>query len=684
MDRTIADSLQSWASQATPDELRVGPHAERLGGRVAVAAVAEELAAGPLFPYLIDLAGNDDIATADTPQHLLDRAVLRGVAEHSRHSSFTSALTRLLAYPSLIHRLGRPLEQALQRRAEAGAEPDADPAAGGIAAIALETWLYLCSSRILKAHRLLAFLTDLPDFVTSVPLSLATRLPRVAGLAHEHFGDDDLLVLLERLTDIPEAEADADFELALADLRRALSAETHEAFALAIAKARQGFAVVEAADEARHDAQTYAAALDAIMAFDNSNQAPFRDAVARLDSAVSQHLAWLSGGYMPAWAWARAKAETAWLQLAATLDAATNPLHDTCWYNPGEAIAALRDAYKAGRSFAVDAEAGALQGIDLLIQPAVEGAFVRDTHLLALLDRALVQDPAFSGDEAVQELHDAVHAAMDAINGPQPPVSAADGGDGLGKELSRLPAVLRHSSDHNIGKLISQLPPPVLETLESVLWNNEIAQAESGNIKVERKLEELAAELATSPDWNGPIAGSFKILLSQTVLYLLSRYNIGASMGGERTAFLRSADPQSVLERALQQDYYEWLTQGPLYNTIQAETINRSRGRADILVRFRNASFCVECKRELKDASRSSLRAYLGQEAVYTDTDASLGILLVLDLTTPASGAPDLFSSVWVEQVRREQEEHARYIVVARLPGSKRAPSVTLTPEPAH
>ena len=139
------------------------------------------------------------------------------------------------------------------------------------------------------------------------------------------------------------------------------------------------------------------------------------------------------------------------------------------------------------------------QGIDLLIQPAVEGAFVRDAHLLALLDRALVQDPTFSGDEAVRELHTAVHAAIDAITGPEPPVSSAEGGDGLGKELSRLPAVLRHSNDRNIGKLIRQLPPPVLETLESVLWDNEVAQVVSGNIKVERKLDELLRELATSP-----------------------------------------------------------------------------------------------------------------------------------------------------------------------------------------
>jgi hypothetical protein len=90
----------------------------------------------------------------------------------------------------------------------------------------------------------------------------------------------------------------------------------------------------------------------------------------------------------------------------------------------------------------------------------------------------------------------------------------------------------------------------------------------------------------------------------------------------------------------------------------------------------------VECKRELKDASRNGLRAYLGQAATYTDTSAALGMLLVLDLTTPPSGAPDLFSSVWVERVQRRNEQTPRYIVVARLPGSKPDPSATLTPDP--
>ena len=681
MDIPIAASLQVWAQHATSDELLTGPRAEQLGGRAAVAAAADELAGSPLFVYLVDLAGNDDAPAADEPRQQLDRAVLRGVAEHSRYTSYASAIAHLLTYPALARRLGRPLEYALQRRAEAGTGAGAGPAAGAIGATALEAWLHMCSTRVIKEHRLLAFLTDLPDVIADVPLQMATRLPRVAGLAHEHFGDDDLLTLLQQLADIPEAEADAGFELALADLRRALGAEDQDDFVLAMAQARSGFAAVEATDEARHDAQAYAAALDAIMAFGRSDPVPLLDAVGRLEAAINQHRAWLSGGHLPAWTWARTQAETAWLQLCATLAAAAEPLHDTCWYHPSQAVAALRDAYKAGRSFAAYAESGSPQGVEVLIRPTIEGSLVHDANRLALLDHALAHDPVFDGDEAAHQLHTAVHAAVDSLKttGPPPPLTA-DGGGGLGKELSRLPAVLHHFGIDNAAALVAQVPPRLQEIIESVLWSEKIASAETGNIKVERKLQELERELATSPDWLGPIAGPFKILLRQTILYLVSRYNIGATMGGERTAFLRTAAPKAALEKPLHQDYFEWLNQGPIYSIIQAETINQSRGRADVLVRFRNATFCVECKRELNDASRDGLRAYAGQAAVYTDTDAAFGILLALDLTTPPTGAPDLFSSVWVEQVQREHEEHPRYLVIARLPGKKRDPSATLTP----
>ena len=679
MDTAVEASLQAWAQNATSEELRAGPRAEQLGTRIAVGAAADQIAASPLFAYLVDLAGNDDSAADDEPRGRMDQAVLRGFAEHDRYSSFASAVARLLTYPDLARRLGRPLERALQQRAEAGTDTNAGPAASAIGATALEAWLYLCSIRTISEHRLLAFLADLPDLITNIPAQMTSRLPRITGLAHEQFGDDSLLGVLQQLADVPEAEGDAAFELALADLRSALNAEDQESFIRAAAQARNGFAAVEATDEARHDAQAYAAALDAIAAFGRSDPALLREAVSRLDTAVSQHHAWLSGGYRPPWTWTRTRAETAWLQLSASLSAAADMLHADCWYHPSQAVAVLRDAYIAGRSFTARAGAGP-HGIEVLIQPPIEGAFIRDASRLALLDHALASDPAFTADEAARRLHASVHATLGALEMSRPRWPGNEAGDGLGKADSRLLAVLTHFSIEDAETLAARLPLPLQEHIDSLLWNETIARTETGHYKIDRKLRELHQELAASPDWNGPAAGPFKILLQQTILYLASRYNIGTAMGGSRTAFLRATGSSTPLEQHLQQDYYEWLSQGPIYNIIHVEPINRGRGRADILVKFRNVSFCVECKRELDDASRDGLRAYLGQAAVYTDTDAALGILLALDLTTPHTGAPDLFSSVWVEQIQRKHEQHPRHFVVCRLPGRKRDPSATAAP----
>ncbi|MBG0564903.1 hypothetical protein [Actinoplanes aureus] len=681
MNQAITASLQAWALQATADELHAGPRAADLGGLPAVAADATHLAPSPLFPYLIDIAGRENQTVDESARHLIDKAILHGLAEHDRYSSYLSATTRLIRYPSLTTRLGRPLERVLQQRAEAGTDPEADETTAAIGATALELWLHLCTTQILRPHRLLALLTELPDIVTNAPTEMTKRLPRIAGLAHEHFPDDDLLTLLHRLTGIPDAEADAGFETALADLRRALDADNQDQLVHALAQARTGFAAVEATDEARHDAQTYAAALDAIMAFQRADTAPLRAAANRLRDAVTHHQAWLSGGYLPPWSWARAEAETAWLQLAETLTTAAEPLTSDCWYHPSQAIAALRDAYQAARSFAVHADSNDPHGIELLIRPTIESAFIDDKARLAVLDHALAHDPTFADDPSTQRLHIAVHQAL-RCSQPSPDAAPAAGKrDGLGKELSRLPAVLHHFGIEDAIELVNNVPARLQQAIESILWNAKIAEAETGNIKIETKLGELQRQLAASPDWIGASAGPFQMLLQQTMLFLVSRHNIGATMGGERTAYLRTTpNSAAALEKPFHQDYKEWISQGPLYNVAQAETIDRGRGRADVLVKFRNVSFCVECKRETTDASKDGLRSYAGQAAVYTDTDIAFAILLVLDLTTPPTGAPDLYSNMWVEQVQREEEDNPRYIVIARLPGKKPDPSATRTP----
>ncbi|MBQ0896256.1 hypothetical protein KBX37_24715 [Micromonospora sp. U56] len=674
-------ALLAWAENADQASLTTGPSPADVGGRAAVADAANELAAGPWFIYLIDLAGNDDAEPdRDDARRRIDGAVIEGFAGHDRHSSYSSAAARLLTYPQLAQRLGRPLEKALLARAEAAAAPGVDPAQASIGATALETVLHLSTTGVCKPYQLLTVLTDLTDRIATAPVELCTRLPRVVGLAHEHFGDDTLVTLLQQLLSIADAEPDAGFELAMADLRRALDASDEATIVPSLMDARKGFAAVEAADEDRHDAQAYAAAIDAIMAFRQPDTTPLRDAANRLQAAVTQRHAWLGRTYSPPWNWARGQAEIAWLQLAQTLTAAAQPAHESWYCHPSQAIAALLDAYQAGRSFIAHTQSpGTPHAVEILVKPTIEATFVRDTHRLTLLDHALEHDPAFTDNKAAQRLHQVVHGGLDrSVAGSTNP---DPGGGDQGKAPTRLTAVFHRMGLTDAHEQLRHLPPEIQDRLETLLWNEEVAQASTGNIKVERKLQELLTELSTAPDWAIPeIAGPFKILLRQTLLYLDSRFDIGGEMGGDRTAFLR-ATPGSrpAKERPMHQDYKDWLDQGPLYNQVRSEVFDRGGGRADVVVYFPHASFSVECKREQDDASKDGLRRYVGQASAYTQTDAALGILLVLDLTNHSAGTPDLFANVWVEHVQRSPDEEARRIVVARLP-VRPTPSSTLAP----
>jgi hypothetical protein len=680
INEQITAAMQTWAQHADAAQLAAGPHPADLGGLATVADAAADLALSPWLVYLVDIAAHDIEPADDQLRRRIDRAVVDGFAHHDRVSSYASAAARLLIYPGLAHRLGRALEVALLARAEQATSPTADSASAAVGATAAEAVLHLSTTGTLRPHRLLAYLTDLADTIGTMPAELCVRLPRMVGIAHEHFADDDLLTILEQLLTIPDAEPDAVFELALASLRRALNANDLAALMPALVEARDGFAATEAGAEARHDARAYGAAIDAIVAFDRSDQGPFHDAVARLDAAVTQHHAWLSGMHSPPWRWARGQAEAAWLQLSTSMVAAAQSGRDACWYHPQRAIAGLLDAYQAARTFtAWTARTGEVCGVEVLIRPAVESAFLRDANRLALLDHALASDAAFSDDGAAQDLHEAVHRALNR-GSAQPVASKEDGGD-AGKVLARLPAILTRLGVRDAADIAVQLHPDLLGRLETLLWNEEVASSATGNVKLDRLYEKLTNELSSSSDWIHEIAGPFKILLRQTLLYLDSRFDIGATMSGERTAFLRvKPDADPAKERPLHQDYYEWLTQGPIHNAVFAEVIDRGGGRADIVVRFANASFCVECKRELRDASPEALRAYAGQPSAYTATDAAFGILLVLDLTGHPTGAPDLFSSVWIEPVQRAPEEQPRQIIVARLPGNRPAPSATAAP----
>lgn len=678
----IIAAIDSWSRQAGSDQPAQGPTLADLGGATLVAAAADALADSPWFLYLVDVAGNASQGTAtaspDDEVAQIDAAVAAGFGKHERPSSYASAVARLLRYPELTSRLNRALERAFLNQVEAGTIVDASAQSTAIAGSALEALVHLTTTNVIKPHRLLALCVDLVDLLDTAPAEFKRRVPRLAGILHEHFRDDDLITLLRRLADDPDADNDATFELALFDLRTALNADDFPTIVDGLLRARRGFAAASGGPERRPDADAYAAAIDAIVAFNRPDVMLVQEASARLHQAVAQHAAWLAGCYSPPWMTNRNQEERAWHQLTVFLASAATPISDDAWYRADEAIGALIDAYRASRSFTrrVGGEPHSL-GVEQLVRPVIEATFVDNARSLSLLDQALATEERFQRDEAAQQLSEAVRAAVAAAHSPLP---ATRGGGGLGKDSRRVPATLRYFKADSAQAILELLPENLQQELEGLLYDNRIARLESGNPKVESMLDELERQLVTSPDW--PVAGKhFRLLVQQTVLFLMRCYNVGSSTGGTRTAYLNttSTDP-TPKERLLQSDYLDWLKQGPYYATARAEVPDVAAGRADVVIELTGISLYVECKREETDASRSGLRKYAGQARAYSVTNVAFGILLVLDLTPHPTGNPDLFSSVWIEHVQVGSEETPRQIVVARVPGNRRVPHVTRTP----
>ncbi len=131
-----------------------------------------------------------------------------------------------------------------------------------LAAGRLEGAVRLAVANAVTPFAVLGRLTSLSE---DVPEEFAERLPRLLGAAMDRWADNSAFVepirqALDQLRHHEAAAVDAMFELACDHLRTALSAETLPAAMESLTTARAGFATVDAAEEARHDARAYAAA----------------------------------------------------------------------------------------------------------------------------------------------------------------------------------------------------------------------------------------------------------------------------------------------------------------------------------------------------------------------------------------------------------------------------------------
>jgi hypothetical protein len=530
------------------------------------------------------------------------------------------------------------------------------------------------------------------DDPTSVEPGYAERLPRLIGVALDQWSDqpivaDPLRQALRALRAVPSAAADAAFECGIESLRQAAAASTSDASALLFA-ARREFASAESAEEARDDAALYGAGVNALVAFsrhDSDALVSARIAVGRL---LERRERLLHGTHQPQWRRGRRRAELAWQRFGLILDKATGRLREPAWLSVWEALDDILDAYALDRAVdPVPGHAGGT-GFPTLIRPVVEGSIARERVLLALLRRAA--EAARCSPKPVAQLPrlQALLDRIDALLAGAGRNDSLDAGTARSRDtgtvavgqrqarermVTMAPALLASLGEHQAGRLAAALDDDLLRLVEGVAYNEAVARSLAGDPTVDAILDRLSERLTGCRDYIGQTRRCFDLLLREMVLFLTVRHDLQRSKTLE---YLKPFTTYAPKEALLQDDFANWLRTGHLAGRIDVEAQNVATGRADVKVSFGSTRFFVEVKRELRDGSPAALeRSYAPQAADYSGTSATLGLLLVLDLTKHRDGVRHLSECAWVTTKRPAGSEVDRYLVVGVVVGNRSTPS---------
>jgi len=618
---TFGDDLYARVNQADLDDFDSVAEAAR--------------ACAPEFVALAEAAARANDAHATD---LL--AAAAGALPNLQNLAFLDAADVALSSPRFLSAHGQPLAGALAERVRVTQASDG-----------LQAYAYL------EALTRLGLTQDSARFAALGAMSAVTlddasefleRLPRLVGLAYDHWREGVLESLLSTLAEHPEARADALFELGQAGLRTALEAPSLELVLQGVGVALDRFVAAEALDEARDDATIYRCALQVLVAF---AQAPASTSdlsdgtIDALTKAMNRRVMFTSRSALGGWAEPRRQAEAEWYALAVTLRAAIGPLEQASWLTPVETLSRVLAAYQASRSVtAVSAD-----GLRVVLEPTVHAAFLRREglleHLRASLDAGEV-DEDFIG--AAQQLL-AELSSGDGVRG---------GGD-LGKVLTAVPALAAEMGADADERVVEQLSRAIEETPELMAQLNAAAderrraRARSGDAVVDDLLGRVVDQLEGLDDFKGIAREEFVALVTEVLRFAADRADIGRQSGGPMVAYLFPAPAgESFTEDFLQRDVYSWLCSSGFRPHVRMEERDIAAGRADVTVQRVEHRFVIEVKREQSNSAHDALVASYGpQTAGYTVVGPSLSISLVLDLTDHSHGVPSLRDSTWVDSV---------------------------------
>jgi hypothetical protein len=509
-----------------------------------------------------------------------------------------------------------------------------------------------------RRYQLLSYLVELP--VDDEPEYLRHAV-KIVGLAYTYWADNNLVIVLEKLTKIDLAEDEAFFELGLASLASALNAKSTDEAKIWFKKSYSQFEQSIAKREHRPDAEAFHAAISILFAFDkNDLHAHYSHNLERLKKSIAIYNIWHKSDAGPAWLMARETEMVNWHMLTTKLEALLGYLSEPSWFEPIIVIEqALLHIYNASRTLLKRNQSG---GLETLVQPTIEASLIHNQGQLYVLEKWLERQPPDDLSSIGQELMRSINLTKQEM------YSGKELGVAVNFSLLATP----------LQEIINDLPDKYKSPIDQVLEDCINLQKRDMSPVLERILENCISEVAHIDDYKDSTTKEiFHTILFQTLRFLENRMDM-TKKNNPRLKYLFEieANESLPLESELQMDYYEFMHGNISAGTIKVEVSDIASGRADVYFSFGSIKFITEVKRDSSDCTFSALRTkYIGQASEYQNTNVKLGFLLVLDLTKKSKSAGSIEEHVKVEKSGLPVSNIEHVIVVITVPGRRKTPS---------
>jgi hypothetical protein len=472
------------------------------------------------------------------------------------------------------------------------------------------------------------------------------HVSKILGLSYSSWQEEELISKLEEIKDFNKGSDEVWFELGMCYLLNALNSETKEEALQNFILAKDHFKKAVELNSERPDGEAYEACISILLSLGDSQiKIDRNEKLDKITRAITIYNVWHVSENDSIWVSARNTEITNWYILIDKLDKLLIHLAEPSWFEPKIVIEKyLLNIYTASRTIL---KRNHLGGLEKIIQPKVQNSLNNEANQLFLLDKWITLQDASELGEIGKKLKQEINLAKFKIS------------DTLPNSIST----------------IAELPNEKQSEFQKFVTNHKNDNTNDVSIHIENIFNNSVPIFSNISDYeNEEIKRGFNILFYSSLLFLKSRMDSSKTNFKELSyLFEQKSKP---LESELQKDYYQFMLSALLHGNTSVEKSDVASGRVDVHFSYAKFNISAEIKRDWEDCDFDALKTkYLGQASEYSNTDAKLGFLIVLDLTPKPNGVKSIETNVKVEIVEKENDPIKRAIVVIVLPGMRKTPS---------